>query len=108
MEELILWAHLKDVPEAAPRSSLKETNRMKYLVQDQRLRIRLGLQPHQKLISGESLHAAVLALGLSLGSGVPYLNANSWTCSLNEPLRSMSLYFVWLLQSPGQATVWRT
>ena len=38
---------------------------MKHLAQDQRLRIRLGLQPDQKLISGESLHAAVLALGLS-------------------------------------------
>ena len=48
-----------------PQSSLKSTNRTKYLAQDQRLRIRLGLQPHQKLISGQSLHAAVTALGLS-------------------------------------------
>ena len=56
---------LKDAPEAMPQSSLKSTNRTKYLAQDQRLRIRLGLQPHQKLISGQSLHAAVTALGLS-------------------------------------------
>ncbi|CAE7478230.1 Catsper1 [Symbiodinium sp. CCMP2592] len=69
LQEPILRDHLfKDVPEAMPQSSLKETfsNRMKYdLVQDQRLRIRLGLQPDQKLISGKSLHAAVSALGLS-------------------------------------------
>ncbi|CAE7473286.1 Catsper1 [Symbiodinium sp. CCMP2456] len=47
------------------RSALKKMETAEALATSQRLRLRLGVLPHQKLISGQALHDAVGALGLT-------------------------------------------
>jgi len=47
------------------RSALKDMQPSEALATSRRLRIRLGVSPHQQLVSGKSLHDALVALGLT-------------------------------------------
>ncbi|CAE7800346.1 unnamed protein product [Symbiodinium sp. CCMP2456] len=47
------------------RSALKDMQPSEALATSRRLRIRLGVSPHQQLVSGKSLHEALVALGLT-------------------------------------------
>ena len=47
------------------RSALKDMQPSEALATSRHLRIRLGVSPHQQLVSGKSLHDALVALGLT-------------------------------------------
>ncbi|OLP93426.1 Voltage-dependent L-type calcium channel subunit alpha-1S [Symbiodinium microadriaticum] len=69
------------------RSALKNMAPSEALATSQRLRIRLGVLPHQQLVSGKSLHDAVVALGLTR-YGVEDMND-----FVNELASYIGLYF---------------